>query len=174
MLRLEKASGPSPRARFRWGLVRVPINTCKDHFRSLSGGETWRATEPRSSRAARDMDRAMLERSLAALRQVRGNAAPGRALSPVEARELFEAAAGDQNHAGGARDAALLALAYGAGLRRAELAAARLADLDGTRSEFTARAAGSGSPTLGRTDAPPPCPPGSRSGGRRTGRSSGP
>ena len=39
-----------------------------------------------------DMDRAMLERSLAALRQVRGNAAPGRALSPVEARELFEAA----------------------------------------------------------------------------------
>ena len=42
----------------------------------------------------------------------------------MEARELFEAAAG-------ARDAALLALAYGAGLRRAELAAARLADLDG-------------------------------------------
>ena len=32
-----------------------------------------------------DMDRAMLERSLAALKQVRGNAAPGRALSPVEA-----------------------------------------------------------------------------------------
>ena len=78
-----------------------------------------------------DMDRAMLERSLAALRQVRGNAAPGRALSPVEARKLFEAAAGDRNHAAGARDAALLALAYGAGLRRAELAAARLADLDG-------------------------------------------
>ena len=78
-----------------------------------------------------DMDRAMLERSLAALRQVRGNAAPGRALSPVEARELFEAAGGDRNHAAGARDAALLALAYGAGLRRAELAAARLADLDG-------------------------------------------
>ena len=78
-----------------------------------------------------DMDQAMLERSLAALRQVRGNAAPGRALSPVEARELFEAAGGDRNHAAGARDAALLALAYGAGLRRAELAAARLADLDG-------------------------------------------
>ena len=78
-----------------------------------------------------DMDRAMLERSLAALRQVRGNAAPGRALSPVEARKLFEAAAGDRNRAAGARDAALLALAYGAGLRRAELAAARLADLDG-------------------------------------------
>ena len=78
-----------------------------------------------------DMDRAMLERSLAALRQVRGKAAPGRALSPVEVRKLFEAAAGDRNHAAGARDAALLALAYGAGLRRAELAAARLADLDG-------------------------------------------
>ena len=78
-----------------------------------------------------DMDRAMLERSLAALKQVRGNAAPGRALSPVEARKLFEAAGGDRNHAAGARDAALLALAYGAGLRRAELAAARLADLDG-------------------------------------------
>ena len=73
----------------------------------------------------------MLERSLAALRQVRGNAAPGRALSPVEARKLFEAVGGDRNHAAGARDAALLALAYGAGLRRAELAAARLADLDG-------------------------------------------
>ena len=103
-----------------------------------------------------------------------GNAAPGRALSPVEARKLFEAAGGDRNHAAGARDAALLALAYGAGLRRAELAAARLADWTATRSEFTARAAGSGSPTSGRTDAPPPCPPGSRSGGRRTGRSSGP
>ena len=48
-----------------------------------------------------DMDRAMLERSLAALRQVRGNAAPGRALSPVEARKLFEAAGGDRNHAAG-------------------------------------------------------------------------
>ena len=78
-----------------------------------------------------DMDRAMLERSLAALKQVRGKAAPGRALSPAEVRKLFEAAAADRNRAGGARDAALLALAYGAGLRRAELAAARLAGLDG-------------------------------------------
>ena len=43
-----------------------------------------------------DMDRAMLERSLAALKQVRGNAAPGRALSPVEVRKLFEAAGGDR------------------------------------------------------------------------------
>ena len=37
----------------------------------------------------------MLERSLAALKQVRGNAAPGRALSPVEVRKLFEAAGGE-------------------------------------------------------------------------------
>ena len=52
-----------------------------------------------------DMDRAMLERSLAALRQVRGKAAPGRSLSPVEARKLFEAAGGDRNHAAGGREA---------------------------------------------------------------------
>ena len=39
MLRLEKASGPSPRARFRWGLVRVPINTCKEHFRYQAAHE---------------------------------------------------------------------------------------------------------------------------------------
>ena len=56
---------------------------------------------------------------------------PGRALSPVEAGKLFESAASDPNRAAGARDAALLALAYGAGLRRAELAAVTLADLAG-------------------------------------------
>ena len=50
-----------------------------------------------------DMDRARLERSLAALQQVRGTAAPGRALSPLEARRLFAAVAADRNRAAGAR-----------------------------------------------------------------------
>jgi integrase/recombinase XerD len=57
------------------------------------------------------------------LPSVRGSTLPrGRALTTGELRALFGARATDST-AAGARDAALLALLYGAGLRRAERAA---------------------------------------------------
>lgn len=61
--------------------------------------------------------------------RVRGERLPrGRALTPSELRALF--AGCDPHIAGGARDAALLALLYGAGLRRAEAAALDIAHVD--------------------------------------------
>lgn len=60
---------------------------------------------------------------------IRGARVPkGRALSQGELRVLFEAC--DPKTAGGARDAALLGLLYGAGLRRAEVVALDLADFE--------------------------------------------
>ncbi|MGD0679730.1 MAG: tyrosine-type recombinase/integrase [Polyangiaceae bacterium] len=60
---------------------------------------------------------------------VRGTRVPkGRALSKGELGALFEAC--DLWCPGGARNAALLGLAYGAGLRRAEMVALDLADFD--------------------------------------------
>jgi site-specific recombinase XerD len=53
----------------------------------------------------------------------------GRALSGGELAALFAACAADETPAG-ARDAALLAIGYGAGLRRSELAALDLANYD--------------------------------------------
>lgn len=84
----------------------------------------------RAAWLAGDLDRDGYERRTAALRRVRGHAAPGRALTPAQARKLFAAAAADRNRAAGARDAALLALLYGLGLRRAEAAALDMDDLD--------------------------------------------
>jgi integrase len=52
----------------------------------------------------------------------------GRALSQGELRALFEAC--DAHQPGGARNAALLGLAYGGGLRRAEIVALDLADFE--------------------------------------------
>jgi integrase len=62
---------------------------------------------------------------------VRGRALPqGRALTHHELKALFEAAASDPRPAMAARDAALLALACGLGLRRSELVGLDLADVN--------------------------------------------
>lgn len=66
------------------------------------------------------------------LEGVRGHTLPrGRWLEAGELRALFGAC--DRETPGGARDAALLAIAYGAGLRRAELVALDLDDYDDGR-----------------------------------------
>lgn len=52
----------------------------------------------------------------------------GRAVSTDELVAVFEACAEDSNHAMGVRDAAILALLYGGGFRRAEAAGAQLAE----------------------------------------------
>lgn len=63
------------------------------------------------------------------LQSVRGSRLPrGRALSAGELRSLFRAC--DSNTFRGRRDAALLALLYGGGLRRAEIVSLDLADLE--------------------------------------------
>jgi site-specific recombinase XerD len=60
---------------------------------------------------------------------VRGSRLPkGRAVSSGELRALFETC--DSSTAGGARDAGLLALLFGGGLRRAEIVALDLSDFD--------------------------------------------
>lgn len=76
------------------------------------------------------LDRETLERTLdvppiRGKRQVRGRAVPR-----DELRALFEACQADENYAAGARDAALLALLYGTGLRRSEAAGLALEDVD--------------------------------------------
>jgi len=77
---------------------------------------------------AGDLSRADYERRLDALKVVKGGSAPGRALDMAQVSKLFAVAADDGN--AGVRDAALFAVLFGLGLRRAEAAAATLADLD--------------------------------------------
>ena len=67
-------------------------------------------------------------RRMESLKNVQGESAPGRALNAVEVGKLFAAAASGNSPAASARDAALLAMLYGLGLRRAEAATVELDD----------------------------------------------
>jgi site-specific recombinase XerC len=73
---------------------------------------------------------------IAAVKNVRGSRLPaGRALTPGEIGALLDTCAGDET-AGGARDAAVIALLYGAGLRRSEAAALDLTHYDSATGEL--------------------------------------
>jgi site-specific recombinase XerD len=73
------------------------------------------------------------------LEGVSGTSLPaGRALSAGELRALLDACAGDESPAG-ARDAALLAILYAAGLRRSEAVGLDIADMDTTTGALTVR-----------------------------------
>jgi len=74
------------------------------------------------------------------VQDVKGSRLPaGRSLSSGEVRALFAAC---DRSAGGARDAALLALLYGCGLRRAEAAGLELADFNAETGELVVRGKG--------------------------------
>lgn len=74
------------------------------------------------------------------LAPVRGTTLPrGRALTPGELRALFAAVADDDRPATRARDAALLAVLYGGGFRRAEAVALDVGDYDAGTGALTVR-----------------------------------
>jgi integrase len=91
------------------------------------------------------MDTDSYQRALST-RSVRGETLPrGRAVSQGELRALFAVCLGDRDKKGrltlrGARDAALLALLYGSGLRRAEAASLDVGDYDPESGAITVRA----------------------------------
>ena len=77
------------------------------------------------------------------LKSVRGSRLPaGRAVAPGEVNALFRATADGTPI--GARDAAMLALLIGGGLRRAEAAAVRTADVEPDENGLTIRVLGKG------------------------------
>jgi site-specific recombinase XerD len=81
-----------------------------------------------------------LQRALGA-KGVRGSRVPkGRAISKSELERLFELCA--SRSVGGARDAALLAILYGGGLRRSEVVGLDLADFDAREETLKIRGKG--------------------------------
>ena len=74
-----------------------------------------------------------------ALKSVPGSPAPGRVLTVAQVRDLFAACAADANGPAGARDAALIAVLFGLGLRRGEARAILAADLDRAGETLTVR-----------------------------------
>lgn len=79
---------------------------------------------------------------IAGVKNVRGTRLPaGRALTPGEIGALLDICADDET-AAGARDAAVIALLYGAGLRRSEAAELDLAHYDSTAGELKVRGKG--------------------------------
>jgi integrase len=81
---------------------------------------------------------------IAAVKGVTGSTLPaGRGLGPGEIGALMRTCANDHTPAG-ARDAAIIAMGYGAGLRRAELAGLDLADLADDGDIITATIRGKG------------------------------
>lgn len=139
-LRLGGASGQA----FPWGELRyihtqklradlaasgMAPATASKYLHALRGAlkEAWRLGQMSAEDHARAADLAPLK----------GSALPaGRALSAGEIKALFRAC---PDSTAGARDAALLALAYGAGLRRAELVALDLADFNRETGALTVR-----------------------------------
>ena len=129
--------GPADGSAYPWH--RVPIGTLVA-VRSALADRYAPATANASLAAVRGALRAawmtgeatgeQLARSLAALPAVKGSSAPGRALSLDQVRTLFGEATA-QREPMASRDRAMLGLAYGCGLRSAEIVAVRREDVDG-------------------------------------------
>lgn len=94
----------------------------------------------RQAFALGQMDPEVYQRAIS-VRSVRGErVVRGRAISQDELKQMFGVC--DLATAAGARDAALLAVAYGAGLRRSEITLLDLADYDETTSQLIIRGKG--------------------------------
>jgi site-specific recombinase XerD len=103
--------------------------------------ETWQLGQM----SAEDYHRA------ANVQTVRGSTLPrGRALQPGELRALFQVCAIDPSPAG-VRDAALLAVLYGGGLRRSEVVGLDVADYDPAADSLTIRVGKGNKARLGYT-----------------------
>lgn len=115
------------------GLAPATVNKYLAALRGVAR-ETWRLGQ---------IDAETYQR-IAAVKGVRGETLPaGRGLGPGEIGALMRACAADHTPAG-ARDAAIIAMGYGAGLRRAELAGLDLADLSDDGEIITATIRGKG------------------------------
>ena len=116
-------------------------NQVAEHYAVATANATLASVRGVLRRAwhAGDLDRADYERRLDALRRVGGESAPGRVLTAAQVGSLFAAC---PNTVAGRRDAALLAVLYGCGLRRAEAARLDLEDLD--RETWTMKVRGKG------------------------------